>query len=155
MRLRMRISSALIGLVLLVSYGCQDRRTDEAARKINLYQDWAIQPGDELAGYQVQSGLGDIAIDLRGGKVYMPFDGLVQPADDTNQLCIVISSATVPAYLFRLCGLKQPRLGEQAQGTPLGTGQVVAFATLRKQSNGTWAMVEPAEDLLTTFLSKP
>jgi hypothetical protein len=32
---------------------------------------------------------------------------------------------------------------------------MVAFATLRRQADGTWAMVEPSEKLITQFLTAP
>lgn len=142
------------GLLMLVCQGCWGGSAAEPARKLNLYQSWGLRPGDQIAGYQVQSGLGDIAVDLRGRSVYMPFDGRVQPEEGTAA-CVVLSSPEVPAYLFRICGLEQPQLGEQTQGQAIGSGQVVAFATLRKQTDGTWAMVEPAQDLLTQFVRKP
>lgn len=145
----------LAGLLALACQGCWGGSTTEPARKLNLYQSWTLRPGDEVAGYQVQSGLGDIAIDLRGSSVYMPFDGRVQPEEGAAAPCVVLSSPEVPAYLFRICGLKQPQLGAQTQGQAIGAGQVVAFATLRKQTDGTWAMVEPAQDLLTQFVRKP
>jgi hypothetical protein len=123
-------------------------------RNVTLHQKWALQPGDRLAGYQVQSGLGDITVDLGGKAVYMPFEGQVQPAEG-NDLCVIVSSPEVPAYLFRLCGLRQLKLGDRPQGDPIGSGDTVAFATLRRQADGTWAMVEPAKELLEQFLDRP
>jgi len=107
-----------------------------------------------LAGYQVQSGLGDVAIELDGKSLFMPFDGTVQPQEDNEELCLIVSSPEVPAYLFRLCGIKQVRLGDRNQGKAIGSGDVVAFATLRRQADGTWAMVEPAQELIEQFLTK-
>jgi hypothetical protein len=102
----------------------------------------------------VQSGLGDITVDIQGNRVFMPFEGQVQPAEG-NSLCVIVSSPDVPAYLFRLCGLGQVRLGNLAQGEAIGSGNTVAFATLRRQADGTWAMVEPAKELLSQFLDRP
>jgi hypothetical protein len=145
----------LLCLVLILQ-GCEGKSSEsEPARKVNLYQAWAVRPGDEIAGYLVQSGLGDIAIHLRGNSVYMPFDGQVQPDANSETFCVILSSPEVPAYLFRICGLTKPKLGELRQGEVIGSGQTVAFAALRKQTDGTWAMVEPAKDLLAKFLSKP
>ena len=144
-----------LGWVLLLSGGCESTLNPPPARNVNLYQKWTLQPGDQLGSYRIQSGLGDVAVDLKGGKVFMPFDGEVQPAAGQEDLCVIISSPDVPAYLFRLCGLKQPRLGSLAQGSSLGSGGVVAFATLRRQADGTWAMVEPSEKLITQFLTAP
>jgi len=145
---------ALIGLCCLIAAGCSSR-AEISARKVNLYQDWALGPGDSLGDYEVQSGLGDVAVDVRGQRIYMPFDGSIEPDADSEGLCIIVSSPEVPAYLFRLCGIQRPRLGYQARHTTIGVGQVIAFATLRRQRDGTWAMVEPAQDLLMKFLEKP
>jgi hypothetical protein len=153
--IRFRPRSLALGLMLLLVGGCESRLNPPPPRNVNLYQKWTLQPGDQLGGYRIQSGLGDVAVDLKGGKVFMPFEGEVQPAAGQEDLCVIISSPDVPAYLFRLCGLRQPRLGSLAQGSSLGSGGVVAFATLRRQADGTWAMVEPSEKLIGQFLTAP
>jgi hypothetical protein len=153
--IRPRSWASALGLIALLVGGCEATLNPPPARNVNLYQKWTLQPGDQLGGYRIQSGLGDVAVDLKGGKVFMPFDGEVQPAAGQEELCVIISSADVPAYLFRVCGLKQPRLGSLAQGSSLGSGGVVAFATLRRQADGTWAMVEPSEKLIAQFLAAP
>lgn len=148
----------LWGLLLFIgggALGCSQANLDTPTRKVTLYQDWALQPGDQLGGYRVQSGLGDVAIDLRGHKLFMPFDGQVQPEDGNARLCVILSSPDVPAYLFRLCGVRQPRLGDRNQGEAIGRGNIVAFATMRRQADGTWAMVEPAKELMAQFLQAP
>lgn len=144
-------------LVLLLAgvWGCSSPGGAPGPRNVTLHQQWALQPGDRLGGYQVQSGLGDITVDLQGNRVFMPFDGQVQPAEGNVDLCVILSSPDVPAYLFRLCGLRQPRLGDLAQGDPIGSGNTVAFATLRRQADGTWAMVEPAKEMIAQFLDRP
>lgn len=124
-------------------------------RNVTLHQQWDLQPGDRLGGYQVQSGLGDITVDVQGNRVFMPFEGEVQPAEDNIDLCVILSSPDVPAYLFRICGLRQVNLGDRAQGEPIGSGNIVAFATLRRQADGTWAMVEPAKEMIAQFLNRP
>ncbi|HSM80095.1 MAG TPA: hypothetical protein VLS96_00335 [Nodosilinea sp.] len=136
-------------------WGCSSPSPTPGPRNLTLHQQWALQPGDRLAGYQVQSGLGDITLDLKGNRVFMPFDGQVQPAEDNLELCVILSSPDVPAYLFRLCGLRQVQLGNLAQGQPIGSGDTIAFATLRRQADGTWAMVEPAKEMLAQFLDRP
>lgn len=155
MRFASRLHRFALLLVCVFVASCQAGQSNVPARKVNLYQDWTLQPGDVLGNYQIQSGLGDVAVNLRGRQIYMPFDGKVEPDSDSQDLCVVVSSPEVPAYLFRLCGVNKPRLGQRRQGEVLGSGQIVAFATLRKQTDGTWAMVEPAKDLLTQFVTKP
>jgi hypothetical protein len=135
--------------------GCAGQPAETPARNVNLYQEWDLQPGDNLSGYQVQSGLGDIAIDLKGKPLFMPFDGEIQPEDGNEDLCVILSSPDVPAYLFRICGVRQPKLGVRNQGETIGSGRVVAFAAMRRQADGTWAMVEPAKEMLAQFLDKP
>ncbi|WOD40486.1 hypothetical protein [Nodosilinea sp. E11] len=146
----------LVSLALLSgAVGCAGSSSAPGPRNVTLHQTWVLQPGDRLAGYQVQSGLGDITVNLRGNQVFMPFDGLVQPAAANGDLCVILSSPDVPAYLFRLCGLRRVRLGDLPQGDPIGKGNTVAFATLRRQADGTWAMVEPAKEMLAQFLDRP
>jgi hypothetical protein len=143
------------GLALALLLGaCSGAGPAPAPRTVTLHQQWALQPGDRLGGYSVQSGLGDITVDLEGGRVYMPFEGLVQPGEGESP-CVIVSSPEVPAYLFRLCGLRQVHLGDRPQGEAIGSGHTVAFATLRRQADGTWAMVEPAKELLEQFLDRP
>jgi len=152
------VRGVVLGLVATLAAiavsGCGRRSQDIAARNVTYYQDWSIEPGDNLAGYQVQSGLGDVAINLNGKSLFMPFDGTVSPQAEKENLCVILSSPDVPAYLFRLCGVRQPRLGDYRQGEVIGSGDVVAFATLRRQADGTWAMVEPAQELIEQFLVK-
>ncbi|MGG6241709.1 hypothetical protein ACQ4N7_24045 [Nodosilinea sp. AN01ver1] len=146
----------LLTLVLLGGlWGCSSPSANPGPRNVTLSQKWALQPGDRLAGYQVQSGLGDITLDIKGKRVFMPFDGQVQPAEGKADLCVILSSPDVPAYLFRLCGLRQPKLGDLAQGDPIGHGDSVSFATMRRQADGTWAMVEPAKEMIEQFLDQP
>ncbi|MEM8808840.1 MAG: hypothetical protein AAGF01_22710 [Cyanobacteria bacterium P01_G01_bin.38] len=127
--------------------GCQPEKVP--LRTIQIQQEWALQPGGEVAGYAVSSGLGDITLELGGDGVQMPFTGEVQP---TIGNCVVISSPEVPAYLFRLCGVRRPQLGQREQGQIVGRAQQLVFAALRKQPNGTWAMVEPSTALIENLL---
>jgi hypothetical protein len=138
----------LLGLVA----GCQGGRSSLAPRRLAFYQTWQIQSGKVIAGYRVNSGLGDIGIDLGGGKVYAPYSGQVQPHTPE---CVLFSTAQLPAYLFRVCGLHHPRLGKLRAGQAIGAAQSLQFATLRKQPNGTWAFVEPSADLLAKMLHQP
>lgn len=139
------LAPALLGL------GACSKAPAPPPLEVRLYQKWELQPGDEIAGRAVLGGLGDISIDLEGNAVYAPFAGRTQL--DTRQ-CVIFSSPDVPAYLFRLCGLNQPRLGELKQGEAIGSGNLLYFAALRKQPNGTWAVVEPAKAILERTLTK-
>jgi hypothetical protein len=150
-----RWSWALLAAVAGIAVaGCSGQNQDVSPRNVNYYQKWALQPGDSLAGYQIHSGLGDISIQLEGKTLFMPFDGTVQPQAEKENLCLILSSPDVPAYLFRLCGVERPKLGDRNQGDPIGSGDVVAFAAMRRQADGTWAMVEPAKELIEQFLVK-
>lgn len=137
---------------LVLPLGCTRTPNQDATLDIKLYQTWQLQPGDTVGDRRVLGGLGDISIALDGNKVYAPFDGRTQI--DKHQ-CLVFSSPDVPAYLFRLCGLKDPRPRAVKQGETIGNGDLLQFAALRKQPNGTWAIVEPAKDILERTLKKP
>lgn len=140
---------ALLLAVLLLPLGCSSP-APEPPITLKLYQSWELQPGDTIAGRRVLGGLGDISIALEGNNVYAPFRGKTQ-RDRGN--CLIFSSPEVPAYLFRLCGLDNPRFGTVNQGDALGRGRSLQFAALRKQPNGTWAIVEPAKEILERTLT--
>jgi hypothetical protein len=133
--------------------------------KVQVFQDWQLKPGDRLAGYAVTGGLGDISIDVQGQAIYAPFKGETQR---DAQGCLFYSSPEVPSYLFRLCGvtgrawlgldippLNQLHLGAVKAGETLGYATTLQFATLRKQTNGKWAIVEPDKSLIETLLKPP
>lgn len=154
-----RISSRIPLVRLLTSFlfilwmgivgGCTPATRPDPALELQLLQRWQLQPGDTLGGYSILGGLGDISIALKGQSVYAPFDGKTQW--DTRK-CIIFSSPDVPAYLFRLCGLSQPHLGLIGQGEAIGTADILQFATLRKQADNRWAMVEPSRDIVQRAL---
>ncbi|MEB3337305.1 MAG: hypothetical protein VKJ46_07590 [Leptolyngbyaceae bacterium] len=140
-------------MVLLIRHAITFRKPNrEAPSTIQLSQTWELQPGDRVAGRLVTGSLGDISLEIKGSRVYVPFDGRVQPYQGN---CVVFSSDEVPAYLFRLCGLKQPQLGVVKAGEVMGEGNYLQFAALRKQPNGTWFFVEPSRDILERTLKKP
>ncbi len=146
-----------VGVVLRIALviplaACSFAQEPLPLRSVPIHQTWQIQPGSAIAGHRVLAGLGDISIDLAGDRVYAPFDGQVQP---TAGDCVVFSSPEVPAYLLRLCGLRRPSLGGVQEGQPLGRGKVLHFATLRKQTDGRWALVEPSSALLARLLRSP
>ena len=142
--------SSLLVAALFLPLGCT-QPSDESSLNIKLYQNWVLQPGDTIADRKVLGGLGDISIALDGNRVYAPFDGRTQ---FDNRRCLLFSSPDVPAYLFRLCGLNEPHLGDVSQGEAIGSGNLLLFAALRKQANGTWAIVEPAKAILERTLKK-
>ncbi|RMF67656.1 MAG: hypothetical protein D6742_07015 [Cyanobacteria bacterium J069] len=139
-------------ILTLALGGCRTPPDAPSLRSVSIQQAWALQPGRAIAGHRVLAGLGDISIDLAGGKVYAPFDGQVQP---TAGDCVVFSSPEVPAYLLRLCGLRQSSLGRVSEGQALGRSEALHFAALRKQTDGRWAMVEPSTSLLERLLRSP
>jgi hypothetical protein len=143
----------IVAIALLVSAGCRPVPTSIETRQVHIQQGWELQPGKSIAGHRVVAGLGDVSIRLRGTTLHAPFDGKVEPADMED--CVIFSSPKVPAYLLRLCGLSRPRLGAVLQGDRIGTGNILHFATLRKQPDGTWAIVEPSLNLIETALTPP
>lgn len=142
-----------LAIASLALTGCSAMNTNEPVRELKIQQTWELEPGDEVAGYRIAGSLGDISIDLNGGTVYAPFNGRVQP--NNLEGCLVYSTPEIPAYVFRLCGVRPLNLGEIRQGTPIAKGDYLEFATLRRQPEGTWTMVEPAQDILERALAKP
>lgn len=116
-------------------------------KAITLKQQWVLNPGDRIAGSLVSGSLGDISLSLeKGVQVKAPFDGLLEPSELDG--CDFYSTPEIPAYLFRLCGLKHVAYGKIQVGKQMGKGSYVSFATLRKQPDGTWIIVEPARGVL-------
>ncbi|MEO0533024.1 MAG: hypothetical protein AAF215_04070 [Cyanobacteria bacterium P01_A01_bin.123] len=147
------LGGVLGSLVLVALAGCGGGNA-VATRTIPIHQNWALQPGSEIAGYRVIGSLGDVSIELDGYPVRAPFDGRVEPLDGGGG-CVVFSTPEVPAYLFRLCGLANPALGDLRRGDKIGKGQSLQFAAMRKQPDGTWAIVEPALDILERTVKQP
>ncbi len=131
--------------------GCDRSSNTNHIINLKLYQSWQLQAGDSIGGYSVVAGLGDISILLNGKPVYAPFDGQAQKDERS---CLIFSSPDVPAYLFRLCGVTNQRLGACNQGETLGSAAILHVATLRKQPNGTWAIVEPSKPIIDRILTR-
>jgi hypothetical protein len=125
--------------------------TNDYKISVKLYQKWTVQPGDKIAGKNISGGLGDLSIELGGASVRSPFKGEVR-RDDQGDL--FLRSPTTPGYLFRLRGLEGVKLGNLQAGDRFGHGQLLHFATLKQQSNGTWAVVEPAKKVLEEILKE-
>lgn len=147
---RLWIGCKVLGaLTFLLMAGCQQGKVP--LRRVQIHQGWALQVGSQVAGYSISSGLGDITLDLAGHRIQMPFDGEVQP---TEGGCVLLSSPEVPAYLFRLCGVQQAQLGVQQQAQSIGKAESLVFATLRKQPNGTWVLVEPSTQFIERLIGE-
>ena len=140
-----------LAIALLSLVGCSMGQSREPSRAVQISQSWELQPGDRVAGRRIAGGLGDISIDLQGGSVYAPFDGRVQP---NTAGCVIFSTAEIPAYLFRLCGLSQPHLGTVQRGEAFGSADYLQFAALRRQPDGKWALVEPSSSILEQTLKQ-
>jgi hypothetical protein len=143
-------SIAILGTLLGLA-GCSGTPVADPPLEIKILQSWELQPGDSIQGYTVLGGLGDISIALNGHAVYAPFAGTAR-RDPRN--CLLLSSPEVPAYLFRFCGLNQPRYGAVEPGESIGTATQLQFAALRKQADGTWAIVEPSKQILERTLTR-
>lgn len=120
-----------------------------APKEVKLQQSWELEPGERVADYLIVGGLGDISVALRGSSVRAPFAGEVYPY---REGCVLFSSPEVPAYLFRYCGLQRTVLGDRPSGATIGKAQSLQFATLRKQPDGSWAIVEPSKEILEKSL---
>ena len=143
----LRVAGGVTLLTLLAS--CQSG--PPAPRNITIQQTWELQIVNQVGNYRISSGLGDITLELGGDPVRMPFDGKLQPMDDH---CLALTSPEVPAYLFRLCGINRPNLGQRSQGHTIGRAERLVFAAFRKEPDGTWALIEPATELIEQFLTE-
>jgi hypothetical protein len=136
-------------VMLLFVAGCTPEPGAEAPIDVPLSQTWELQPGDAVAGYSVTGGLGDLSIEVKGNKVYAPYDGRLQPYKTG---CAIYSSTDVPNYLLRLCGLKKPKFGARKADEAIGTANALKFALLNKRPDGLWALVEPSKKILEQML---
>ena len=122
-------------------------QSEPSPKVITLKQQWVLNPGDRIAGSLVSGSLGDISLSLeKGTQIRAPFDGTLEPSELEG--CDFYSTPEIPAYLFRLCGLSKVPYGEVRAGRSLGKGNHISFATIRKQPDGTWIIVEPARGVL-------
>ncbi len=153
LRLLCRQLFPLIGILLsIVLTGCQKAPPDDG-REIVVEQSWELDLGDAVEGFPVVGSLGDVSVYLKNSIVRAPFDGEVERSAIADN-CIFFSSPEVPAYLFRYCGLKGINLGEVRQGKKMGKADYLHFATMRRQPEGTWAIVEPSRNVLERSLEK-
>ncbi|WP_228015329.1 hypothetical protein [Leptolyngbya ectocarpi] len=120
-------------------------------RVIKIHQQWELEPGDLIGEHLVVGSLGDISIQLKRQALRAPFLGKVEPS--TIEQCVIYSTPEVPAYLFRFCGLRRPRFGDVKAGQTMGRGRHIQFATLRRQPDGTWIIVEPSTGILERAVS--
>lgn len=139
-------------LAILLGSETYENHSPTHFTSVEIEQAWALEPGDLLGHYSISSGLGDVVIELGGAPLYMPMAGEIQPL---NPRCSLFSSPELPAYRLRLCGLSQVKSGLLREGVVFGRGDRVALALLRRQPQGTWAMVEPATSILEQFLTPP
>jgi hypothetical protein len=152
-RLRWLSRNFSLGLLLIGLTSCGGTAPAEP-RQIVLKQSWEIESGDRVAGQLVTGSLGDISVRLEGIRLRAPFSGQVELASKGFH-CIYFSTPEVPAYLFRYCGVRQPRLGPVQAGEAIGRSGNIHFATLRRQPDGAWAIVEPSDRVLERSLNQP
>jgi hypothetical protein len=144
------LNTALTAVAMLLFVtGCTPQPVTETPLDVPVYQSWELQPGDAIAGYTVTGGLGDLSIAMNGNAIYAPYDGRLQP---NKPGCVVFSSADVPNYLLRLCGVNKPQLGQRRAGEKIGTANDLQFAVLNKRPDGLWALVEPSKKILQQML---
>jgi hypothetical protein len=146
-----RLRIAFVGALLTGVSSCSSSGQPVQPVSIEIQQNWQLQPGQEVAGFRILGGVGDISIELNDDPIYAPFDGTVQP---NGEFCVMFSSPEVPAYLLRFCGLNQPKLGDVREGQPIGRASTVQIAALRRLPDGKWTMVEPSNRVLERALKK-
>ncbi|MEM6449220.1 MAG: hypothetical protein AAF703_02795 [Cyanobacteria bacterium P01_D01_bin.105] len=139
------LQALFLFLSALLLQSCGAKATP-APKSITLQQQWTLSPGDTVAGSIVAGSLGDVSLHLKNANIQAPFDGNLSPSESEN--CALYSTPEIPAYLFRLCGLKRFNFGSVKAGKVIGNGHYMSFATLRRQPDGTWIIVEPARGIL-------
>lgn len=143
----LKILFVILSALSLQSCGAKATPT---VKSITLQQQWTLNPGDTIAGSRVAGSLGDISLHLKDNAIKAPFDGDLMPSEQTE--CALYSTPEIPAYLFRMCGLSSFQFGEVKAGKVMGKGGYLSFATLRRQPDGTWIIVEPAQSVLEKVL---
>lgn len=147
-RLRLVMGSTLLALGI---GSCSSAGQPVQPVSVEIQQNWQLQPGQEVSGFRILGGVGDISIELNDDPIYAPFDGTVQP---NGEFCVMFSSPEVPAYLLRFCGLNQPKLGDVREGQTIGRAATVQIAALRRLPDGKWTMVEPSNRVLERALTR-
>lgn len=137
----------------------------QVIKQIELKKAWEIQAGELIAGQRVVSGLGDISLEFKGA-IAAPAMGVVErnfvlvserTLIRTPPDCVIFSSPQMPAYLLKLCGLKQRQLGMVHQGFPLGktNGYLhMSLLSFRKDEDqvSKWIYVSPSSKLIEKLL---
>lgn len=144
--------NAWTSLMAIALLGTACSQAPRPVRTVPIQQSWELQLGSTVGKHRIAGGLGDISIEMKGDRVYVPFDGEVQSNDIPG--CYIYSTPDVPAYLFRLCGLKSGKTGRVRSGDTLGSADYLHFAALRRQPDGTWALVEPSKEMLERMISR-
>ena len=147
-------SPVLLIFIVFISClsGCNPPPQPPPLVEIKLYQNWELKAGDRVGGYEITGGLGDISIALQGRSIYAPFNGDTQL---DKRRCVYFESREVPSYKLRFCGVQPLKIGTVRQGDAIGSGDTLQFAALRKQPNGTWAIVEPSKTIVEKTLKAP
>lgn len=147
------IQQGLAGLMIGSLMACQLAKPQPSPDKpmvIQIYQKWELQRGDRIHNQPIVSALGELAIDISGKSIYAPMSGEAN-LDRTG--CVLFAGTDLPAYLFRFCGIKTPKLGVLRKGQTIGNANLLVFATFQKQQNGTWAFVEPSKTIVEQTLN--
>lgn len=147
-----RWRKAWMSLMAIALLGTACSQAPNPVRTVPIQQSWELQIGSTVGKHRIVGGLGDISIEMKGDRIYLPFDGEVQSNDVPG--CYIYSTPDVPAYLFRLCGLKSGKTGRVRGGDTLGSADYLHFAALRRQPDGTWALVEPSKEMLERMISR-
>ncbi|MEM6837452.1 MAG: hypothetical protein AAF609_11395 [Cyanobacteria bacterium P01_C01_bin.120] len=142
----------LYGILAPMLSSCREEAI-AAPRSVAVDQSWQLSLGNRVEGFRVVAGLGDVTMHLSGAQVRAPFSGQVELSADGPD-CIFFSSPEVPAYLFRFCGVSRPQAGNVEAGDFLGRAQYLHFATMRRQPEGTWSIVEPSTNVLERSLQR-
>lgn len=146
--------------------GDSSKQHQPQRKQIEVKKVGDIESGEVIAGQRVIGGLGDISLKFNG-SVKAPVTGVVDSEFvlvtednliDSTRDCIIFSSAQMPAYLLKICGLTGRNLGAVDRGSPIGEtgGKLhISLLSFRQVDNQTkkWIYVSPSKTLIEKLVS--
>ncbi len=106
--------------------------------------------GTKFGEQSVISTTGDTTIKGRGITIKAPFAGSVKL---DKKGCAYYFAQTLPGYSLRICAT-DAKPGRKNQGEVIGkSDEVAVVALLWRSKDGSWALVQPSKDYISSFFS--
>lgn len=149
-----------LGIFSLGLFGCwlltkekQPVAANGSIERLRIYDPQArwLQRGAHIEGGELLAGLGFIALKPDSKKVYAPFNGKTTAGEAG---CVNFSTADIPNYKFRLCGIDRPKIQKVQKGDLIGSSDLLLLCTLLTvDSQHTWRIVEPSSVVIQGLLN--